>query len=52
MISLGRTNLLVSRLCFGTFPLGPYAEKLSPQEGWPNLGSSLGRGGEFLGYLG
>jgi len=33
MIPLGRTGLLVSRLCFGTFPLGPYAGKLSPQEG-------------------
>ena len=32
-LSLGRTGVLVSRLCFGTFPLGPYAEKLSPQEG-------------------
>lgn len=33
MIPLGRTDLLVSRLCFGTVYLGPYGEKLSPQEG-------------------
>lgn len=32
-LPLGHTDLLVSRLCFGTFPLGPYARKLSPQEG-------------------
>ncbi len=33
MISLGRTGLLVSGLCFGTVYLGLYGEKSSPQEG-------------------
>lgn len=33
MIPLGRTGFLVSRLCFGTVYLGPYGEKLSPQQG-------------------
>lgn len=46
--SLGKTGLLVSRLCFGTLTLGPLQSNISPEFGGELIRYGLDRGVDFL----
>ncbi|NLS45072.1 MAG: aldo/keto reductase [Firmicutes bacterium] len=46
--SLGRTGIMVSRLCFGTLTIGPLQANLSIQQGASLIRTALERGVNFL----
>ena len=46
--ALGRTNIRVSRLCFGTLTIGPLQANLSVDEGASLIRSALQRGVNFI----
>ncbi len=47
-VELGKTGLLVSKLCFGTLTLGPFQKKLPLSEGVALLEAAFARGVNFL----
>lgn len=47
-ITLGASGIIVSRLCFGTLPLGPSQKGLTPGEGAPLLRAALDAGVNFI----
>jgi aryl-alcohol dehydrogenase-like predicted oxidoreductase len=46
--TLGRTGVVVSRLCFGTLPLGPLQRNLPPEQAAELLAAAFFRGVTFL----
>jgi len=46
--SLGKTGLIVSRLCFGTLTVGPLQADLSPEEGGRLIAAALEAGVNFI----
>ena len=47
LVRLGRTDLQVSRLIYGTLPLGPLQADLSPQEGGALIRHAIDHGIEL-----
>lgn len=47
-VELGKTNLLVSRLCFGALTIGPLQANLPPSEGGKVIAKALSLGVNFI----